>query len=214
MSSRIHAVLIADVIASSKRADLRGLLARQLGGASRKHLRDKWIRLPYSITAGDEFQSITSRLSQIPELLLQLRLMMRPLSLRIGIGLGGVSGRLRPPVNRLGGEAFRMARKAIDGIKAGSIAGFEVMTAFESNHNAFNQTVNLIYGLHDTLLASIRAKQWETIEQALAAGTLEQAARRMRLDISTVSRNLKRGHYWQLLDTIRITQSLIERSFL
>jgi SatD family (SatD) len=209
----IHAAIIADVIASSERADLRGVLARQLSAATRKQLRHKWISLPYSITAGDEFQTVTGQLLQLPELLLQLRLMLQPLSLRIGIGIGAVPGRLQPPVNRLSGEAFRMARKAIEGIKSGSIARYELMTAFESNHPGFNQIVNLIYGLHDTLLASIRPKQWESIEQVQAAGTLEQAARRMKLDISTISRNLKRGHYWQLLDTIRVTRGLIERTF-
>lgn len=213
MPSTIYGVLIADILESRSKADLRGLLGTKLAAVSRRHLRKKLIQLPYSVTAGDEFQSLTRNLPSIPAVILDLRRALRPLSLRIGVGFGRISDRIQPPVNRLSGEAFQRARNAIESIKHGSLFKFEVLTAFESRNAGFNGTINLIYGLHDTLVLKITGKQWETIEEFLEKPTLEQAAKRLKLDASTVSRNLKRGYYWQLSETVKVAGSLIERTF-
>ena len=213
MSSTIYGVLIADVLESRARTDIRGLLGRNLAAISQRHLRTKLIQLPYSVTAGDEFQTVTRDLPSIPAVILDLRRALQPLSLRIGVGFGRISDRIQPPVNRLGGEAFQRARGAIENIKAGSLFKFDVLTAFESCNAGFNSTINLIYGLHDTLVLKITEKQWETIEEFLDTPTLERTAKRLRLDASTVSRNLKRGYYWQLSETVKVAGSLIERTF-
>src|SRR5690242_8082600 len=163
MASEIYAVVIADVIASRVRKDVRTLLGRKLAVASKRHLDEKLIRLPYSVTAGDEFQTVASELPSLPALFLDLRSLFQPLSLRIGVGIGRISGRIQPPVNRLGGEAFQFARSAIENIKGGRLFKFDVLTAFESDKKSFNSTINFIYGLHDTLALQITPKQWETI---------------------------------------------------
>ena len=213
MSSTIYGVLIADVLESRARTDIRGLLGRKLAAVSKRHLRKKLIQLPYSVTAGDEFQTVTRDLASVPAVILDLRRALRPLSLRIGVGFGRISDRIQPPVNRLGGEAFQRARGAIENIKTSSLFKFDVLTAFESRNAGFNSTINLIYGLHDTLVLKITEKQWETIEEFLDTPTLEQTAKRLKLDASTVSRNLKRGYYWQLSETVKVAGSLIERTF-
>ena len=213
MPSETYAVVIADVTESRSRADFRGLLGRKLAAVSKRHLRSKLIQLPYSVTAGDEFQTVSRDLPSIPAVLLDLRRALRPWSLRIGVGFGRISDRIQPPVNRLGGEAFQRARSAIENVKQSSLFKFDVLTAFESPSTSFNTTINLIYGLHDTLVQKITEKQWETIEEFLDRPTLEQTAKRLKLDASTVSRNLKRGYYWQLSETVRAAGSFIERSF-
>ena len=213
MPSTIYGVLIADVLESRARADIRSLLGRKLAAVSKRHLRKKLIQLPYSVTAGDEFQTVTRDLPSIPAVILDLRRALRPLSLRIGVGFGRISDRIQPPVNRLGGEAFQRARGAIENIKTSSLFKFDVLTAFASRNAGFNSTINLIYGLHDTLVLKITEKQWETIEEFLDTPTLEQTAKRLKLDASTVSRNLKRGYYWQLSETVKVAGSLIERTF-
>jgi hypothetical protein len=213
MPSKNYAALIADVMDSSSRTGIRALLGKKLAAASRRHLQQKLIKLPYSVTAGDEFQTVIGNLPALPAVILDLRASLWPLPLRIGVGLGRISDRLQPPVNRLGGEAFQRARAAIENIKNGSLFKFEVLTAFESRSAHFNNTINLLYGLHDTLVLKISAKQWETIREFLAHPTLESSARRLKLDASTVSRNLKRGYYWQLSETVKVAGMLIERSF-
>ena len=224
MPSGIYAVLIADVVASSTRADVRALLGKKLAAASKRHLDQKLIRLPYSVTAGDEFQTVAGGLALLPALLLDLRSSLQPLSLRIGVGIGCISGRIQPPVNRLSGEAFQFARRAIESIKRGRLFKFDVLTAFASRNKDFDSTINLIYGLHDTLVLKITAKQWEAIGTMegltpaesgtiLSRPRLGRAARRLQLDTSTVSRNLKRGYYWQLAETVRVAGSFIGRTF-
>jgi SatD family (SatD) len=213
MASRIYAVLIADVLESSSRQGMRTLLGKKLAAVSKRHLRRKLVNLPYSVTAGDEFQTVTGNLPSIPAVILDLRSMLRPLSLRIGIGIGSVSDRIQPPVNRLSGEAFQFARRAIENIKTNGLFKFEVLTAFASRDDSFNSTINLIYGLHDTLVLKITTKQWETIQEFLDRPSLEQAAGRLNLDPSTVSRNLKRGYYSQLVETAKVAGSFIGRSF-
>lgn len=213
MADGIHAVLIADVMASSVRKNMRAQLAKKLAAASEKHLKQKLIRFPYTITAGDEFQTITVQRSSVPALLLGLRAMLQPLPLRIGVGIGEVADRLQPPVNRMTGPAFQFARSGIDSVKASELFKFETLTAFASDNESFDQTINLLYGLHDTLVSQVTAKQWDAIRQFLDQPALGQTARRLKLDISTVSRNLKRGYYWQLSETAKVAGAFIERTF-
>jgi hypothetical protein len=214
MPPGIYAVLIADVMHSSSRRNMRGILGEKLATASKRHLRRKLIRLPYTVTAGDEFQTVIASLTAVPAIILDLRTWFQPLSLRIGIGFGRISDRIQPPVNRLGGEAFRLARFAIDSVKRGRLFKFESRTAFASRNDHFNRTMNLIYGLHDTLVRQITAKQWETVATFIESPALGKTAKRLKLDISTVSRNLKRGYYWQLSETAKVAESLIDHSFL
>jgi len=62
MAERLWAVLIADVVESSGTRDLRTLLSAKLRIATTVHLQEKRIRLPYAVTAGDEFQTIACNL--------------------------------------------------------------------------------------------------------------------------------------------------------
>jgi hypothetical protein len=213
MKTNCYAVLIADVIESSARGDLRRLLGRRLSGATRAHRKAELIRLPYSVTAGDEFQTIISAYSEIPELIVDLRTRLRPLRLRIGVGFGRVAGRVQSPVNRMGGEAFQFARKALERIKGSVGNKFEVLTAFESRDKVFDSTANLIYALNDTLVLRITEKQWETIEAFRARRRLEDTAKALGLDNSTVSRNLKRGYFWQMQETVAGMKIVIEKHF-
>lgn len=211
MPGRSYAVLIADVVESSSRRGLRALLAEKLADASKRHLRRKLIRLPYSVTAGDEFQTVAADPFRIPALILDLRRSLRPLSLRVAVGFGRIADRIQPPVNRLGGEAFQRARKAMDRLKAGNLFRFDTLTAFSSRNERFDATMNLLYGLQDTLVLKIKKKQWDAINAFSDQQNLERTARRLKLDASTVSRNLKRGYYWQLLETAKVAAALTER---
>ena len=213
MASNLYAVLIADVVESSSWQSLRQLLGRTLSAASARHLHRKLIQLPYSVTAGDEFQTVVANLPALPQIILDLRIMLQPRSLRIGVGFGRITDRIQPPVNRLGGEAFQLARQAMQTVKTGRQFKFENLTAFGSRQSAFDETINLIYGLHDTLVAGITEKQWETIAAFTSNPTLASTSRRLKLDASTISRNLKRGYYWQLTATAKVVESLIRRTF-
>jgi SatD family (SatD) len=212
MSKNTVAVLIADVVKSSAREELRGLLGAGIARASREHLKRKWIRLPYSITAGDEFQTISISPESTPEVILDLRVMLQPLQLRIGIGFGPPPKRIQPPVNRLAGQPFVFARAALESLKGKNDYKFEVLTSFRSKNPVFDSTANLIYGLHDTLLLRITSKQWENIGTFRKRRRLDTSAKALDVDASTVWRNLRRGHLWQLEETIAGMRTLIRTS--
>ncbi len=211
MDAKVWGVLIADVIGSSLRSNLRPVLSAKLRVAALAH--QDLLRLPYAVTAGDEFQTLTAQLDGLPWLVFDLRRRLRPLELRIGIGIGPVTKPLRPPVNELGGLAFQWAREAIVKTKDGRAHKFEVRTAFRSANSEFDRVANLVYGLHDTLIQDLTEKQWQAIDAYIAKKRVDLAARALRVSVSTASRSLKRGHFWQIEETIDIMKKVIGATF-
>lgn len=204
-----YAVILADVISSGARKRLPALLHKRLREATHAHRRRKLILLPYAVTAGDEFQTITANLAQLPWLLLDLRARLQPISLRIGVGIGEVPGRIVPPVNQLDGPAFRMARQALDSLKRARKAAS--LTAFRTPNGEFDQLANLLYTLQDTLVRKMTRKQWRTLAVRLEHRGIRDTARALRLDSSTVSRNLKRAYYSQLVAAAAGVEHLIDQ---
>jgi len=209
--NRLHGVLLADVVESRSHAHLRASLNEKLRMASVAQTGDKLIRVPYAVTAGDEFQTVAQRLDSIPQLILDLRRRLHPFQLRIGIGIGAVQGPIRPPVNLIAGQAFEFARQAINEMK--QARKYPTLTAFRSQLAEFDQLANLVYGLHDTLLQKITAKQWGTIAAYLSKNRVDYAARALSIDISTASRNLKRGYFWQIEHTAAVMEGVLRRAF-
>jgi SatD family (SatD) len=206
-------VLLADIVSSRRRLHVRAVLSERLRAVTPRHLRQGLIRLPYAVTAGDEFQALCGALDEVPALILDLRRRMRPLTLRIGIGIGTLSGRIQAPVNRMEGEAFQFARRAIESLKQGEAQKIEALTAFRSGRSVFDTTANLIYGLHDTLLVRVTGKQWKTIAEYGSKSGVRSTARVLGVNVSTVSRNLKRSSYWQMEYTVRGMRKVIAAQF-
>lgn len=211
MTAKLYGVVIADVIGSGERQELRPLLHKLLRGATREHQRRKLALLPYAVTAGDEFQTITANLTGIPWMLLDLRSRMQPLFLRIGVGIGAVKGRIVAPVNELDGAAFRLARAAMDNLKNARRSA--ALTFFRTSDENFDGMANLIYALHDTLVQKMTEKQWKTVAARIAHDGVQETAQALGLDSSTVSRNLKRGYYGQLVAAARGVEQLIAQQF-
>jgi len=191
-----HAVLIIDVVRSTALADrLRPALLSRLRSLSRLHLAARRIRLPYVVTAGDEFQTLASAPGQVP------------------IGIGGIAGRVMAPVNLLSGEAFILARGALESVHDSTSHRFEALTALRANTPGFDTIANTVYGLHDTLVQNISEKQWQTINAYLKTKRVDLTARALGVNLSTVSRNLKRGYLRQLEETVATMTEFMNRSF-
>ncbi|HWO37361.1 MAG TPA: SatD family protein [Candidatus Acidoferrum sp.] len=213
MTEKLWGVIVSDVVGSSRTRNLRSVLSARLRLVTSVHLKEERIRLPYAVTAGDEFQTVGADLRQIPGLVFDLRRRMRPLQLRIGIGIGRISGPLRGPVNQLGGQAFEFARVAIGETKEGRQHSGKA-TRFHSQNEEFDLVANLIYNLHDALVGRLSGKQWRTVDAYLAKGRVDLAAKALGINASTASRNLSRSHLWQTLETIETVKKLIGSSFL
>ena len=209
--AQFRGVLLADVIESRSYSHLRSSLNEKLRLASLAQRADKLIRMPYAITAGDESQTIATGVDCIPSLILDLRRRLQPLQLRIGIGIGTVESPIRPPVNRIAGQAFEFARAAINAIE--EARKYPTLTAFRTHNSEFEDLANLVYGLHDTLLRQITPKQWETVAVYLIKNRVDYTAKALSIDISTASRNLKRGYFWQIEHTAVVMQNVIRCAF-
>lgn len=117
------------------------------------------------------------------------------------------------PINiHAGGEGFEMARVAADRLKTGSTK-YRALTEFESGKTVFNTIANTIYHLHDSLLDKTTEKQWAAINMQMNTGRQDLAAKRLQLDISTVSRSLRRGYYWHFIETIASMENIVKAYF-
>ncbi len=198
--SAIGVVLIADAIRSRSVVSFARERDRRLRTASAQHQRRGWILRPYAVTAWDEFQTVLASAAAIPQVVWDLRLLFQPMSLRIALGQGHISsmparGR---PVNLGGsGEAFELARSAMDRLKKGSTK-YSVLTFLRTGERRLEAVVNCIFALQDGLLQRTTRRQWETILAFERAAAQDGTARLLGVSESTVSRNLKRASYWHV----------------
>jgi hypothetical protein len=213
-SPKIYAVITADIVSSRQVKGFRKKRDEKLRPLSARHQREKLILSGYAVTAWDEFQVILQRPVFLPRVILDLRRHFYPLQLRIAVGLGKVSEPHRRPVNVFaGGEAFERARQAADHLRKGRGSKFRSLTAIESGNTVFDVIGNTIYHLHDTLLQGISQKQWQTIAVQASTGSQEDTARKLGVNVSTISRTLRRAHYWQLEETRAALEKVIESYF-
>jgi hypothetical protein len=212
-SAKLYAVITADIVGSRQIPSFREKRDRRLRPLSTQHRAEGLILSEYAVTAWDEFQVILQRPLFLPRLIFAVRRHFYPMRLRIAAGFGRVSEAHKTPVNvYAGGEAFERARRAADRLKkAGS--KFPMLTAIESGNPTFDMIANTMYHLHDTLLQEISPRQWRTIAALEATGSQEAAARKLRVNISTVSRTLRRAHYWQLEESRTALEQVIEAYF-
>jgi hypothetical protein len=207
---RTYAVITADIRGSRAVAEFRKQRDRRLKPLSRLHLEKKLILSDYAVTAWDEFEGLLVP-RHVPTVLFDLRRYFYPLQLWIGVGIGTVAGPYRKPINVFAsGPAFERARKAIDEIKS-KHKRMSRWTAFVSGKQEFDQVGNTIYHLHDTLIQSVSARQWQTINAQISARTQGRVARKLGLDESTVSRSLRRGFYLQMMETRETMEQIIKR---
>lgn len=213
-SERVFAVVTADVIGSRRIVAFRRKRDQKLRPLSRIHLREKLILSDYAVTAWDEFQAILRSPAMAPHVILDLRRRFYPMQLWIAVGIGRVSEPYKRPVNLFaGGEAFERARIAADQLKADKSGKDHRLTSFVSSDPIFDLTANTIYRLHDTLLQGVSAKQWETVLAQVSTGSQELAAKKLKVNISTVSRNLRRAHFWEMEETCQAMERIIQNNF-
>jgi len=212
-SSQQYSVILADVVDSRKIVSFSSQRDLRLDAVSALHLKNGLILSPYTVTAWDEFQTIVSRPEHIPRVLFDLRRLFSPFRLWIAVGMGAATGVDRQPINKYaGGEAFERARASADRMKTQS-RKYRILTNFETGNADFDTIANTIYHLQDSLLEGETEKQWATINLQEATHSMEQTAEQLELNISTVSRNLKRGYYWQMIDTIDAMERIMKVHF-
>lgn len=208
-----YAAITCDIVGSRQIVEFRHKRDQKLRRISRLHVEKKWILSEYAITAWDEFEGILSRPQNVPAVIVDLRRHFHPFELWIGIGIGEVTEAHKKPVNVFaGGEGFERARAAINQLKA-KRSKTGLLTSFATGNEMFDLIGNTIYHLHDSLLQSVSTKQWETINVLIETSAQERAAKKLGLNKSTVSRNLRRGFWRQIQETQTAMEQIIEAYF-
>jgi SatD family (SatD) len=208
-----YAAITCDIVDSRRIEDFRRKRDQKLRRISRLHVAKKWVLSEYAVTAWDEFEGIVSRPSDVPAVILDLRRHFHPFELWIAIGFGKITEAHRKPVNVFaGGEAFERARAAMDMLKARR-SKTVVLTSFVTGDEMFDLIGNTMYQLHDSLLQRISATQWQTINVLMETSDQERAAKKLGRDKSTVSRNLRRGFWWQIQETQVAMERIVEAYF-
>ena len=207
-----YAAVTCDIVGSRQIEEFRRKRDEKLRRISKLHVKKRWILSEYAITAWDEFEGIVSPLANLPAVIVDLRRHFHPFELWIGIGIGEVTEPYKKPVNvYAGGVALERAREAINRLKAKRRSG--VLTSFISGSEMFDLIANTVYYLHDSLLESVSTKQWQTISVLMDTSAQELAARKLGLNKSTVSRNLRRGYWRQMQETQLAMERIIEDYF-
>jgi hypothetical protein len=99
----------------------------------------------------------------------------------------------------------------MDALKSSRGDKYRRLSQFVTGNEDRDSLLNLIYGLHDTLVQQVTERQWETIGATLLLGNQEEVAARLGVQPSTVTRNLKRGHYWQMRETATMVSALLAK---
>jgi SatD family (SatD) len=206
-------VLLVDVADSSSKPDFRDGRDRRIERLTSDHRQRGWIAADYTVTAWDEFQSVTWERPRLPGILLDIRQVFAPWEVYVAVGCGQVSGweSSRPINEALGGEGFERARAAMDALKSSSGDKYRRLSQFVTGDSEQDSLLNLIYGLHDSLVQQVTERQWETIGAALKLKNQEDVAAKLEVQPSTVTRNLKRGHYWQMRETAAVVSAMLDR---
>jgi len=211
---RLYSVITADLVGSRRIADFRKKRDVILHTVSKAHIDRGLIVSAYTITVWDEFQAIMASPEKFPQAALDLRRQFYPLTLRIAVGIGTVTGPRKSPINQFaGGEAFERARTAMEKLKRAKRSKSPRLTAVESGDTLLDLAANAIYQLQDALAGDLSPAQWKTVRWVASLGSQELAAKKLRVNISTVSRTLRRAHYWEIEETSQALEEFLRARF-
>ena len=180
--------LTADVIGSRAGADgapvqdrVRDALARANRGFAAA------LVVPFSITVGDEFQGLLRDPARALEAELFLRLALAPLSIRCGLGVGGVAGPIARRTAEMDGPCFHRSRAALEEARGRKAP----LTWLRSGDGRTDAAANACFLLLAALHGRWSPKQVEALGVFLEAGSQTAAARVLGLSQPSLRKRLQ-----------------------
>ena len=188
---------------------------RELSRLSHLHLAERLIIAPYAVSAEREFQAVLNGTTPLPLVVWELRAALHPLTLHVAAGLGQLHSlprRSGESIHQAGsGEAFDNAHRAARRIRSRTGTKYPLLTRVCGVDPLLDAVVNGIYRLHDALLIRMTPRQWEAVLAVERERQQDLAAAELGIDESTISRTLRRAHYWQLQDARMALAEILER---
>lgn len=202
----MYAVVIGDIVRSRESSD-RKALQRQLGHVV-AHMNDRagnsrFIMSPYTITLGDEVQSVYSAAATAVLDILAFRAHMRPVDMRFCIGVGEIATQInKKAAIGMDGPAFHVARSGIEQLKTDGTAAFAVKAQSGIDVDLEDAAVKLM----DVMMRAWRPTRFAVLSAALQGkADTRKIATGLGISRAGVYKNLADGHIDLLIDAATAT---------
>lgn len=186
----LYTVITADVVDSRRQNAILEEKKKYVRAISSPNLV-----APFTFSRGDEIQGLCSGTFSSPALLRHLRYICRPLELRIGIGIGRVTSGLEAKSSwEMNGPAFYRARQALDQVKKERHS----LTKLVSGDSNFDQLLNALLTLYDTIQSKWTPAQWEGVMTYEEQGTYKKAANQLGVAFQNVEKRCRAANWLAL----------------
>lgn len=199
-------VITADVVKSRENLDYLNELEDKL-----KTFKEPMIICPFSMSRGDEIQGVVEGWLKAPHIIRNLRNLCRPLKLRVGIGIGITKdSEIKTNSWQMTGQAFFLARMALEEVEKSG----DSLTIVKTGISEFDEFINSIWLLIDTIQDKWTEKQWEAVQAYEKSGTYREASKILKISIQGVMKRCKAAQWSRLKkaeDTLGKIQTYLEK---
>ncbi|RLA84593.1 MAG: hypothetical protein DRG31_04740 [Deltaproteobacteria bacterium] len=203
----VFVVLMGDIVASSKVGDREGLMRRLVDAMGFLSERlSPWLLSPFRVVRGDEFQGLLSALSPVPMALLELKVVLRPFGVRVGVGRGGLSTRILEDVSLMDGEAFHRAAEAL---RIAKLKRREVV--FRTGMGNVDEVTGMLYPLMEALWGRWREDLWRRFGLLLEGKSLKEIAQAVGVSYQAVHRDFQRGGVVRVMEVSRNLEQWLQQ---
>lgn len=204
---RVYAALTVDIVSSTQVYEatgrpLRPILLKVTSAINEQF--GEFLAVPFGITLGDEFQGLVKQPAACPRIIHHLRLLLRPLECRIGIGIGEIASPLAASTSEMEGPAFSRSREGVEKAR-----NTNRHTIYESGIDALDIAANTISLLIDVIQAEWTTKQWEAVRAYTTHSNLARAGRELGITAQGVDRRLQSTHWREIAEAVESLSILI-----
>lgn len=184
----LFTVITADVIASRQQPVALADKEVALAGINHPDLLTA-----FTVSRGDEVQAVVSRPVLPLDLVRRLRFYCRPLSLRVGLGIGRITNGLEKKNSwDMNGPAFFRSRRALETLKNER----RVFTRVYTGDDDFDRLANALLVLMDAVQSGWTDAQWEAVTVYEEKGTYQEAAKILGIAYQNVEKRCRAARWW------------------
>ncbi len=208
MADHIYAAITADIVGSTeyyktKGSPLRPQLLDALAQVNSSH--SAVLAVPFGLTLGDEFQGLLSEPAKAPRVVCDLRLLLSPIRIRVGVGLGSIVSDMAATTAHMEGQAFSYAREAIEIAGRGKSGG----TVYKADDRRVEKAANGMTVLIDAVQSRWTPKQWEAVRLYLRHKDLSSVGEQLGISPQGVEHRLRSTRWRDIERGVDVLADLI-----
>jgi hypothetical protein len=183
-------VITADVINSRKYTNVSSILKDKM-----EDFNDISFLTSFVVFRGDKIQGIIKNFLPYPQIIRKLRYKCRPFQLRIGIGFGDIEDGFYSKLPwEMSGSAFYYAREALNRTKKVLLYN----TILKSGDDFFDNKINTILLLIDTIQGRWTEAQWEAVQLYEEKGKYKEVAEILKIALQNVGKRCRAAKWQQI----------------